>query len=355
MMNTSLSADAASAAKHGCPKGGSCCVFYRSRTEIGGAEVSPYAFTEQVVLGFSCFLLLWHLHKSYAAAYSLQFRPLSDLSGSGSHVSATGGRPPGRRSRTRMVLPEYFGIVIFVCVLFVVTTAVFRVQHLSTHGDAANVAAYMSYAFYAMIDNYVLAFLCFEPPSLLASAGGRRRAARWFLQPAAVAAIASFLIYLIYVSSLTTKATCAWCGIHFPKPGIEFAYAAQTALFVAAALLAKRGKRVCGKRIRLRPAVLYWSVFEAVAYGLAAIGLAILHFSGHDSGYCFLLLALADYSFLYAPLPVEILSAETLFQIERRCIAQLRPWILILAECSLRDCMTGCTSSPRAIRPSAGA
>ena len=156
---------------------GACCAFYKKRTTIGGALVSPYAFTEQVVLGVSILLLLYQLYKSYASAYSLQFRPLSDLSSAamdpGAHRGAHAGRPPSR-SRARMVLPEFFAVVLVVAILFLVTTAVFRFS-LSTKEGFASLVAFLSYAFYACVDNYIAAFLCFEPPSLLRSAGVTRR------------------------------------------------------------------------------------------------------------------------------------------------------------------------------------
>ena len=99
-----------------------------------------------------------------------------------------------------------------------------------------------------------------------------------------VAAIASLIFYLVYILALDTNGVrCAWCGIHFPKAGVEFPYFAQALLFVLIGVLARKGKT--WGRFRPRPAAVWWCAFEAVAYGLAAVGLTVLHYAGRDSGF----------------------------------------------------------------------
>ena len=101
--------------------------------------------------------------------------------------------------------------------------------------------------------------------------------------------------YLLYVSLIPTSASCAWCGVHYPKPGIEYPYFVAASIYAAIAINTARASRndetqvkaappKC--RLRGRPAVVGWACTLTAAYGLASAGTFILDQWGSDAGYC---------------------------------------------------------------------
>ena len=95
--------------------------------------------------------------------------------------------------------------------------------------------------------------------------------------------------YLGYVALLPTSNTCGWCGVHYPKPGIEYPYLVASAVYGAIGGIAWKQPSAPSPTIevsRVRPAAAYWALTLSVAYGVAGAGVLILDQWGSDVGYC---------------------------------------------------------------------
>ena len=150
--------------------------------------------------------------------------------------------------------------------------------YMPANSTAVNWLRFISFAACAFFDNFVVAFLALEAT-----------VSRPWRSAALSAAVSA--CYLVYVSLLPTSADCAWCGVHFPKPGIEYAYIVAAAVYVAIGGRAAGQRRsqpagAAGCGFRPRPAASAWCFTLAFAYGVSAIGLLGLDQWGLDAGFC---------------------------------------------------------------------
>lgn len=291
-----------------------CCEFHRFTVTVSSQQFPFYALVLCVVLLLSMIVLISRLNRAYKRTVDQQRAPLDRLldvtsprsrqdttspAVALSPVSAAGSDDPrsallDKRESKRVrdarapdavtIMPVYytFSQTVVLLILFQIFI------YLPEPTPLIRELRFLSFALCTWCDNFPIFYLI------------RRgdRAGR-----GATAALACCTLvatsFLVYTWVLPTADDCSWCGVHFPKPGIEIPYYTASATYILFAILARRRERTCG--FVFRRAMWPWCVAMSIPYGVSAFGITILQYWGLDAGYCIIDFCAFVYSVVYAP------------------------------------------------------
>ena len=302
-----------------------------------------------LVLAVSVVVVLGTLSSQYEASYKESLLPLHRLLQNGQEATRL---PPSilpprsalkRRKRTISVLPCYHTFSVLACLSLLCQCLAFAAPAVSD--GARRVAVYIS-AVTCTIPEALFTIHLLRSPT--ATARGTV-----VLAAAAVATLA--LVILAALPGALVPASCTYCGVHFPKPGIQYVWVVLGGMFGYFAICSEFGRHPLlpwavasggglpqspwGVRHMLqhRPALAAYGAFLCLPYTVSGMGIFLI---GHDPpaahatgdphavmgprgspiggdpravGYCMLVSATVFYSLLMAPMLLRTMVLDSTF------------------------------------------
>lgn len=263
-----------------------CTTVHHATFTLGGLELNYMGLAQAIIQGVCMILLLVRLNQNYRLSYAAGRLPIHRLLNS--ERDGVSDPNKGSLSFDMVASPTFYLFCQASCVYFLIELVVFL---SSTDNPIFDYIGFWIFAICAFMDNFVVLYLSFNCK-----------------KSATAAMFFSFLIsaaLLTYIYLDPQSCRCPWCGMHFPKPGIEVPYAIFTLWYSITAVFASRPSLAVP-----RPAAVIWCVFVALAYGCATIGLFLLRYTGADVGYCLINLGVVWYGAMYAPALAAVIRRE---------------------------------------------
>eukprot|EP00051_Salpingoeca_urceolata_P012215 m.151510 g.151510 ORF g.151510 m.151510 type:complete len:668 (-) comp17413_c0_seq2:218-2221(-) len=278
---------------HDDPGSGVCERFLRH--SVGGHPgLSVAGLSSSAILVVSMVGVVVLLARAYRQSYNRDRRPVRSM-------LRTSGPPPWkRRVASAMVLPKYYYAAQLLVLLFVVQTFAW----LSPPNDTL----------FDTIQHVVFAVCMFCDLVLVVHMSLPVSTSLWV--SAALSGVVAVGMFLV-VQLLGTPTDCPWCGIHFPRPGIEYAFVVLAALFLFTGVVSQlhRSKLFHCTYFSPRSAIFVWCMNLTFSYGVSAVGLWLLHngYGPTELGYCLLDIVLVQYAIMYAPAFYSCIAADSRF------------------------------------------
>ena len=257
-----------------------------------GMGASVFGLGNSALLVLSVLWVVVQLHKEYRRSWHDQNLPLMRLLPSEDRQQVNGGR--GGAPSAPLVRPEYYFLLIVSCFVFVVQTFGWVLPKPSLSFSAATFVVFSCCVF---TDTFFVFHLLRPPTS----------GVRLTIALSAATALAC-LGSLYALPGPMPDTDCAYCCIHYPKPGIEIIWGIVGAANMWLAVCAEMRWAVvpCLPKTWTpvpRRALSAWCALMSVPYVASSVALSLLHYvDAHmDSGWCLLFVANVTYTLGYAP------------------------------------------------------
>ena len=268
------------------------------RIGSGDAGVSLAGVSSSAVLCISLLVTVYFLQRAYQRSYARDRLPIDTLlrrraknDTAAGDTSTSVGAAGGRASSTgaTVVHPAYHGFALGVCLLFFLQAAAWLLPRESPYDKLSNTI----FALCTFVDLAPVIHMT------------RPSGVRFWTSMLAAGLLALGL--LIFVVLLRTNTTCEWCSLHFPRPGVQYAYTLFGLYFLTVALMSRNRIRLWPMKQPPRPALAPWAFTLCFTYLLSALGLWLLN-SNHvgsnlqEAAFCMLDIVLVQYAIMYAPM-----------------------------------------------------
>ena len=213
-------------------------------------------------------------------------------------------------SSSGVVLPHYYMFCLFSCFTFVLQACVWLIPP-DTYAFTIGVCLVFTIC---MCNDFLLLIHLLRPPGANA-----KESALLAIIPAGLV-----LFYVLkFLPGDVAPQSCAYCCVHFPKPGIEIPWLITGLLCTWIGFCAEFRMSLlccCGhKKYIPRSAVASWCVLIAIPYLASSTGIFFLHYSspiynengGNDMAYCALVISDLIYSLGYAPIFLAVVTNDS--------------------------------------------
>lgn len=266
------------------------------RVGSGASGVSLAGISSSSVLCVSLLVTVYFLQRAYQRSYARDRLPIdtllrrkgkTDLENDTSQ--GTGGGPRGSRRKTVTVVhPAYHGFALGVCLLFFLQAAAWLLPKQSPYDKLSTTV----FALCTFVDLAPVIHMT------------RPTGARFWTSLLLAGLLAVGL--LAFVILLRTTETCEWCSLHFPRPGVQYAYTLFGLYFLTVGVMSRYRLRAWPMRLPPRPALAPWAFTLSFTYLLSALGLWLLNSKVNsnlqEAAFCMLDIVLVQYAIMYAPM-----------------------------------------------------